>query len=225
MIETAARLLDPLALLLVGGGTVAATLISATGGDARRAFAALRPLLRARPEEDGRIAGHAVRQIRRILDYRAIACVDRVKTPIDFVREAAGRLANAERIEDFREWAEEAMDLRRLRHEGAIGVWKTAAEVAPAMGMIGTVIGLVSMFSRMADPASMGPAMATAMLTTLYGLLLSACLAGPVAARLERLSRCERQWQRNVLDRLESLARAEEEAIERWADQRRRKAR
>jgi chemotaxis protein MotA len=58
------------------------------------------------------------------------------------------------------------------------------------------------------------------MLTTLYGLIVAACLAGPVAARLERLSEAERRWQVQVLDGLEALARAEEEAVSRWVDRR-----
>jgi chemotaxis protein MotA len=216
MFESAARLFDPFSLLLVAGGTLAATLISSTGSDIGRALAALRPLVRATPDRDARIADDAVRQIQRILDFKAIACVDRVKTPIQFVREAARRLADAEASDDFRAWADQTMEDRRARHEGAIGVWRSAAEVAPAMGMIGTVIGLVLMFAAMSDPSAMAPAMATAMLTTLYGLLIAACIAGPVAARLERLSEAERRWQRQVLDRLEALARAEEEAMRRW---------
>jgi chemotaxis protein MotA len=225
MIETAARLFDPLSLLLVAGGTLAATLVSSTGSDLRRALAALRPLLRARPEHDGRVADHAVRQIQRILDFKGIACVDRVKTPIEFVREASRRLAEAEASSAFHAWAEQALGDRRARHDGAIGVWRTAAEIAPAMGMIGTVIGLVLMFGGLQDPEAIAPAMAGAMLTTLYGLLVAACIAGPVAARLERLSETEQRWQRHVLDRLEVLARAEEEAVSRWVGRRARATR
>jgi chemotaxis protein MotA len=65
------------------------------------------------------------------------------------------------------------------------------------------------MFAVMDDPARMGPAMALAMLTTLYGLVLGALLFGPVAARLERLSEAELRWQATVLNRLEKLARGE----------------
>ena len=56
MIDTAARLFDPISFLLVVGGTLAATLVSSTGGELRRAVAALRPLLRARPDDDARVA-------------------------------------------------------------------------------------------------------------------------------------------------------------------------
>jgi chemotaxis protein MotA len=86
------------------------------------------------------------------------------------------------------------------------------------------VIGLVAMFAAMNDPAAMGPAMAVAMLTTLYGLVLAFAVAGPVASRLERLSEVELAWQRRAVSRLEALARAEEEALVDWRERRFRRA-
>jgi chemotaxis protein MotA len=225
MIETVSRLFDPLSFLLVVGGSALVSAVSAPRGDRRRAWAALRPLFRACPEEDGRTADHAVRQIQRILDFKSIACVDRVKTPIEFVREAARRLADAHDSRDFHDWATDELEARRIRHDGAIAVWRTVAELAPAMGMIGTVLGLVAMFANLSDPEAMGPGMAATMLSTLYGLVLAAGIAGPIAARLERLSAAEQRWQRQVLDRLEALARAEEEAMQRWVGRRSRAAR
>jgi len=59
----------------------------------------------------------------------------------------------------------------------------------------------------------MGPAMAIAMLTTLYGLVLAFGIAGPIAARLERLSEAECAWQARVAERLLALARAEEKEM------------
>ncbi|MGZ8282063.1 MAG: MotA/TolQ/ExbB proton channel family protein [Allosphingosinicella sp.] len=194
--------------------------LTAPGGDRRRALAALRPLLRARPEEDGQTADNAIRQIQRILDFKSIDCIDRVKTPIEFVREAARRLADAEDSREFHEWAESELEERRVRHDGAISVWRSAADVAPAMGMIGTVLGLMSLFASMSNPEAMGAGMAATMLSTLYGLIIAFGVAGPVAARLERLSDAERRWQRRVLERLEALARVEEEAMKRWVGRR-----
>lgn len=70
------------------------------------------------------------------------------------------------------------------RHEMAIGLFKAMAEVAPAMGMIGTLVGLVQMLANMDDPKSIGPAMAVALLTTLYGAMIANMLAGPIADKL-----------------------------------------
>lgn len=224
MWEAAARLFDPFSLMLVVGGTLAATLISSTRADLRAAVGSLRPLLRGRPDTDALAAERAVRQIKRILDYRAISCVDRVRTPVDFVSEAARRIADVKDSAEFHDWAEEELSSRRAYRAGALSVWRNAAEVAPAMGMIGTVIGLVSLFAGMSDPRAMGPGLSIALLTTLYGLFIAACIAGPAAARLERLAAAEEQWQRKVLERLETIAAAEEEAMRSWAERRARAA-
>ncbi len=84
---------------------------------------------------------------------------------------------------------------RRQRHAQ---VFRSLAEVAPAMGMIGTLIGLVQMLGNMADPASVGPAMAVALLTTLYGALLANLVAAPIADKLLLLGERER-WQRLLI--------------------------
>lgn len=215
MIDLMARFVDPLALGLVVGGSL---LAGAIAGDAGRAIAALKPLLVARPRKDAGTAEQAVHRIQRISEYQGLFCADRVVSPVEFVHRAACRLADDEGAEAFSFWAREEIEDRAARHSGAIGVWRRIAEVAPAMGMIGTVIGLILMFARMSDPSAMGPAMAVAMLTTLYGLILSFAIAGPVAARLERLSESELAWQRRVVARLEALARAEEEARSEWRE-------
>jgi chemotaxis protein MotA len=213
VIDVVDRFFDPLAFSIVLGGTMLVTWISATGRDGWRGFGALLPFFSARPGRDAEAADRAVLRIRHLSAYKGTICADRVKTPVDFVHRAACRLADADTAERFAIWAREELEDRRARHKAAIGLWRYAAEVAPAMGMIGTVIGLILMFARMNDPAAMGPAMAIAMLTTLYGLVLAFGKAGPVAARLERLSEAECAWPARVAERLLVLARAEEQEL------------
>lgn len=70
------------------------------------------------------------------------------------------------------------------RHEIGAGMFKVIGDVAPAMGMIGTLVGLVAMLSNMDDPKSIGPAMAVALLTTLYGAMMANMFALPISAKL-----------------------------------------
>ena len=70
------------------------------------------------------------------------------------------------------------------RHEANQGVIKAWVDLAPAMGMIGTLVGLVAMLSNMDDPKAIGPAMAVALLTTLYGAVLSNMVFFPIADKL-----------------------------------------
>ncbi len=72
------------------------------------------------------------------------------------------------------------------RHVRSAGVVRRAGEVAPAMGLIGTLIGLVQMLGNLEDPASIGPAMAVALLTTFYGAVLANMVFNPLASKLER---------------------------------------
>jgi len=70
------------------------------------------------------------------------------------------------------------------RHETGQSVFKFMGATAPAMGMIGTLIGLVAMLRSLSDPASIGPAMAIAMLTTFYGSVMAFVIFNPIAEKL-----------------------------------------
>ena len=70
------------------------------------------------------------------------------------------------------------------RHKKAIAFWDKWAELGPAWGMIGTLIGLVNMLNNLEDASTIGPAMAVALLTTLYGSLIANWLCNPVGAKL-----------------------------------------
>jgi len=74
------------------------------------------------------------------------------------------------------------------RHARSASVLKKMSEFAPAMGLIGTLIGLVQMLSNLEDPSSIGPSMAIALLTTFYGVVLANMVFLPIAAKLERNS-------------------------------------
>jgi chemotaxis protein MotA len=71
------------------------------------------------------------------------------------------------------------------RHAAGADMFMAMAELAPAMGMIGTLIGLVQMLANMSDPKAIGPAMAVALLTTFYGAIIASAFAGPLASKLD----------------------------------------
>ena len=74
------------------------------------------------------------------------------------------------------------------RHEQGQSIVKAMADYAPALGMIGTVIGLVQMLQTMSDPSSIGPAMAVALITTFYGAVLANLLFLPMEGKLKTRS-------------------------------------
>ena len=71
------------------------------------------------------------------------------------------------------------------RHKEKIGFWENLGAMGPAWGMIGTLIGLVNMLQDMNDPSSIGPSMAVALITTLYGSVLANWICAPVATKLK----------------------------------------
>lgn len=68
----------------------------------------------------------------------------------------------------------------------SVEVLRRLAEVAPSMGLIGTLIGLIQLLGNLNSPAEIGPAMAIALLTTFYGAVLAYMVFAPLAAKLER---------------------------------------
>ena len=71
------------------------------------------------------------------------------------------------------------------RHKDKIGFWENLGAMGPAWGMIGTLIGLINMLQKMDDPSAIGPSMAVALITTLYGSLLANWICAPVATKLK----------------------------------------
>ena len=88
------------------------------------------------------------------------------------------------------------------RHKLGASIFTAFGDVAPAMGMIGTLVGLVQMLSAMDDPKSIGPAMAVALLTTLYGAMIANMFALPLAGKLEMRAAEEGRIKTLVIDAL-----------------------
>lgn len=102
-----------------------------------------------------------------------------------FMQKAVDMLVDGHDADAVRDTLEKDIGLTEERHKAGVGIFKALGDVAPAMGMIGTLVGLVAMLSNMDDPKSIGPAMAVALLTTLYGAILANMVAIPIADKLE----------------------------------------
>ncbi len=90
--------------------------------------------------------------------------------------------------QSIREILETEISYIQDRHKLGAEIFTTMGTYAPALGMVGTLVGLVQMLQNMSDPSSIGPAMAVALLTTFYGAVAANLLCMPIAGKLKTRS-------------------------------------
>ena len=108
-----------------------------------------------------------------------------------FLTQAISLVADGLPAEEIEHMLARESHATRDRHVRSASVLRRAADVAPAMGLIGTLVGLVQMLGNLDDPSSIGPSMAVALITTFYGAILANMVFNPLANKLERNSEIE----------------------------------
>jgi len=179
--------LDPASMLIVLCGTLTVTLTSFSIGEVLRTVAVTGRAFSSRPPAFSNLARHLI----------ALAQKARQGGLLSLQKDAAGEShsflkqglslavdgAPAETVEKI--LYQDTVNLAE-RNEQALAVLRRASEIAPSMGLIGTLIGLVQMLGSLSNPSTIGPAMAVALLTTFYGAMLAYVVLSPLAAKLER---------------------------------------
>lgn len=199
--------LDPVAIGIVLGGTALSIVLRNRAADVGRALAALGTLWRRPFNADALIAQTG--SLERIAKRHGLFSLDRSVIADPDMAAAVEAAVDGAEPEQVARLVNESVTARAERHRAAIEVWAGAADAAPAMGLIGTILGLVQMFASMQDPATIGAAMAVALLATLYGALVANLIAMPVAARLKRLARAEANERLRLAAPLAQLATLE----------------
>ncbi len=109
----------------------------------------------------------------------------------------------------IKEILETEIDYISERHRQGAEIFLTMGTFAPAMGMIGTLIGLVQMLQQMSDPSSIGPAMAVAIITTFYGSVMANMLFLPMSGKLKNRATEEEMVKEIMLNGILSIARGD----------------
>ncbi|MBN4069856.1 motility protein A [bacterium AH-315-G05] len=99
------------------------------------------------------------------------------------------------------------------RHSDGRGLFDTLGMLAPAFGMVGTLIGLINMLAKLDDPSTVGPSMAVALITTLYGSLMANLIFIPIATKLKLRSREEILIKEIIVEGLLSIQAGENPRI------------
>jgi chemotaxis protein MotA len=179
---------DVPAILMVVLGTFAVTAISYTGEELREAQPSFRQAM-FRTEIDPRVAARRVLTLADKARKRGMLSLQGDLYGVrdaPFLQRSLSMLVDGLQVDEIeRNMTLEAHALAQGRHRAA-AILRRAAEVSPAMGLIGTLVGLVQMLGNLDSPERIGPAMSVALLTTLYGALMANVVFLPLASKLER---------------------------------------
>ncbi len=180
--------IDLPATLLVVLGTFAVTAISYTGEELREAQPSFRQCL-MRAETDARACARRVMLLADKARKRGLLQLQGdlySLRDVPFLQRSLGMLIDGMHVDEVeRNMTLESHAMAQGRHRAA-AILRRAAEVSPAMGLIGTLVGLVQMLGSLDSPERIGPAMSIALLTTLYGALMANVAFLPLASKLER---------------------------------------
>ena len=116
-----------------------------------------------------------------------------------------------EEIDDF--VATRVESLFMVRQE-AVALLNRGAKIAPALGLLGTVIGLIEMLQSLDDPSGIGPAMSLALMTTAFGSVLGSLVFTPLAGRLEHHNRVYIETHKQLMSRVAILMRRQDRQLE-----------
>lgn len=191
-------------LLVVLGGTIGAVLMKFTLGQFIGAIKVAMKAFMFKLDSPQTLIEEAVDMANEARKGGLLALESR-ETENSFLKKGIQMMVDGHEPEVVRTTLETEMNLTVQRHEIGQNIFKAIADSAPAMGMIGTLIGLVQMLSNMEDPKSIGPAMAVALLTTLYGAMIANMFAGPVADKLSLRSDEERLIKSMIIDSLAGI--------------------
>lgn len=200
---------DGPSVLMVFFGTFAITSISYSSDELKRAVEIFRSSLIKSIRRPSTMA-------RQLLDLAVLVktkgplALSQVETEVrkdPFLFQGIMFIADGYTPDDISRILTQDIDALIDRHKRTASIARRAAEVAPAMGLIGTLVGLVQMLNQLDDPDKIGPSMAIALLTTFYGAIMSTVFLMPLAAKLERNSADDVMIKDMVMTGIVSMAR------------------
>jgi chemotaxis protein MotA len=193
-------------LLIVVGGTVATCFIKFTMVEVINSVRVAMKAFTAKIDPPEQIMEKMV-AIAKVAKERGLMALENEKPDDEFAAKAFQFLADGFDEEQIKDLLKKDINLTIQRHTTGQSVFKGMGASAPAFGMIGTLIGLVQMLANMANPQDIGPAMAVALLTTLYGALLANLIFLPLADKLALRSQQELITKNLILDAALGIAR------------------
>ncbi|WP_404366316.1 MotA/TolQ/ExbB proton channel family protein [Marinobacter sp.] len=196
-------------LALVLGGTFAVTLIKFRLTTVMSAFRlAFATVFRDRLEKPVNLI-QEVSTLARLVRKEGILGLESHETSNEFLRKAINLCVDGHPPELIDEALAQDIQQTMERYEVAERVFRGIGESAPAIGMLGTLVGLVQMLNSLDDPSSIGPAMAIALLTTLYGAFIAQLIALPLADKLQLKAEDEQRNRLLIATSIQNIMRGQ----------------
>lgn len=185
--------IDAPSIMIVIGGTIAITVVSFSVKDLRNIPGSLWRIMSYTPH-DPREVGVTMIQISEKARSGGLIGLEKISKTFShepFLHKALNLAIDGTNVQDMENILQKEIYYTSTLQSKSVDLLRRAAEVAPAMGLIGTLVGLVQMLGNLSDPSTIGPAMSVALLTTFYGAVLAHMLLIPLANKAERNSHNE----------------------------------
>ncbi|GMT42640.1 MAG: flagellar motor protein MotP [bacterium] len=200
--------LDIPGIMIVGGGTVSAMLVMFPFATVKNSIIVAKKAIRGKPQNPVRMIGQMVDLSKKVRKEGALS-LQNFKSKDRFLNKAVALMVDGMDSGSIRGVLSSEISHIRERHQIGQTVFEQMGLLAPAFGMIGTLIGLVQMLKTLSDPSSIGPAMAVALLTTFYGAVFANLVAVPIAKKLELRSKEETEVLEIVMEGMVGIVRKE----------------
>jgi chemotaxis protein MotA len=178
-------------LLIVIGGAGAVTVLRFTLADVVTALKTGISAALGQSKSTPQMLIQEISELAQKARKQGLIGLDGIEISHDFLKKGVQLCVDGLTFEFIKDALSRDRDLYIERHEEGEKIFRALGDAAPAFGMIGTLVGLVQMLSNMEDPQTIGPAMAVALLTTLYGALISNLIALPIADKLASKAQLE----------------------------------
>ena len=195
-----AAFFDIPSLLIVLGGTLAATLVNFPMEDVIGVMKVTQKVMKEELMPSSKYIDQIVDISKKARTNGLLAIEEDLNNvDEDFMRVTLQHVVNGTENEDLSKLMDAELAIMTQRHKIGQRMYLAMGTYAPAFGMIGTLIGLIQMLQHLDDPASVGPGMAMAMITTFYGALFANLFFLPMAGKLKQRSEQEIQFKEMLL--------------------------
>jgi chemotaxis protein MotA len=206
--------LDLSSLLIVCGGTIGAVLVTYPLESVLGVARIIRKTFLSKAQAPGELIVQFVDYATRVRREGILSLEAHLKSiPDEFLRKGLQLTVDGLDPQLIQEILETDIACLEERHLKGAEILQTFGTLAPGMGMVGTIIGLVLMLKRMNDPSTIGPAMAVALLTTFYGAIMANLIFNPMAGKLRARSREEVLARTMIVEGIMSISRGENPRI------------